>query len=542
MAHQFAVHIHHGEDGVFDWMVFDGDPIEPMEQITKGYLDKEPYLTEENGVKYFYSHAFQNLLQDENGNLLSFYDKNKTELYAVYQAYSVIDVPLNPHNTARKDGEYKVLSVSDLHFGFPPFIGDIKSPFPYTFFSGDMLYIDPGDPRKEIPEAAYLDSFGYAYAPRTLLFHAGTPVTYHEDATVEIGAEPVIYTAGECVMYKEDTAVTFHLPTVISIPDGTTVTFMHLNSYMRGLLLVDLLLREYTLTHYDCILLPGDIVSNECGHFYATNEMEDHFWHRLKTYYFNKLDNAGIPWFLVYGNHDDMDPEEWKALFPKYTKNFCIRLGENRAALCGFDTNATPNDDTESRNKVFYGTDSDIDKDAVKAFDSVIKGCTDAYAYMHFYTRAKPSLAEMKATYPNLRAVIVGHSHGVSCDALSPELNAYHVGHFSWNGSLNAAGLAGRNSDGSIIKANQIRPEASDALSGTWNFAYVESRIGGAKREALFYLTYPEFHYGDMVNNKVLAYDQPRYSAEGEADSPRYGILYCENDTFESYSPKGDAP
>ncbi len=423
----------------------------------EAYTEMRPYRTDANGVTY----------RDRMGTL------NGREKH-----YSHITVPRNPK---RKDpAPYRVLMLSDSHIAAE--FGSWGSETRYRFHNGSHLV---------------------GWWRTTWILPANTPVTFHIPTVVEANGVLKTYAAEENTVLTEETRLSFVSDMQFSVPDGTEIMFPYgVSAWERGLILTDRILYEWDTHPFDALFLLGDIVSSEENKWKDSSDIGLHYWTLFKNRYLSRLENAGLPYFYVYANHDDLNDEQFAHFFP-YTKNYTVEIG-GALFLC-LDHFATPNPENC---RFGYGAPSDSDINFLASCEGLVQAYENVYLMSHYFPTGFERTGAYIARFPQILAGFEGHSHNTTprrFSVLGGIFTAFEVGNFSWQGD--EWGLA---SDGSTTEFG--------VPSGAWSFCVLEGCPENASCASRVYRIYPEVPYGTTVGcgyinkGKVFpAFYQPRY-------------------------------
>ena len=479
-----SVTLHYGDGETMVLSGYEGRAIAlPTDLGT--YLDETPYLVEANGTVYTYGHAYNGKVVDGAGNEVGVFSADTTDIYAQYNDYSVIDVKKNPLRDSAMP--YSVLTVSDSHIGAG--YGTWKTASNYTFHSGNNLAISAG---------------------RNITFFAGTTVTYRAGSAVTVGGAARTFAETTTVTYAGDTTVTFDKASVIDLADSTTIRFENgISTWERALIMTDSLLYEWDTEHPDMIFLLGDMVSNEYNAKKHNGNIEDHYWYRLKNSYLVKLDEAEIPWFFVYANHDDLTDEEFATIFPNYTKNMFIRLEGDDAAFTVLDRYYGDNRNDPEKYQWGYGDAMDADSVFLSLASTLGVGYDEVYIVIHSVESSMDNLKGYCRDNANVTAILQAHTHYTYTSSFYGSVKAYHDGHFSWN------------ADEWGVSSTETLAERNNA--GSFGVCYLTATDSGSKRTVERYMVFIECEYGVASGTGTLypnghtfeAFMQERFSTKG---------------------------
>ncbi len=210
-----------------------GDAIIAPSDFPEIYTDDAPYRVDENGATYTYHYVFrhwENAAEEEKPFV---YDKNTNRLWAVYERFSVIELPENPNRPKDSIEDYRIISLSDLHVDSD--FGSWRTATEYTFYSGQNLYIYPG--------LNYTDDDNIPTAPSSLIpkqpaedkvvtFKNGTTVTYYEGTVAYVGTD-ASGSGGEEMIFYEDTTLKYSDTTYVYFVSGSYSSYKPQGGYYR---------------------------------------------------------------------------------------------------------------------------------------------------------------------------------------------------------------------------------------------------------------------------------------------------------------------
>ena len=222
-----------------------------------------------------------------------------------------------------------------------------------------------------------------------------------------------------------------------------------LDYHKRIQLMIDSLIAEYnTAESFDCVIFDGDMTFNDPMFKNPLQSWPDgepcrdkngeivsfDNWNTVEEFaklYLSQLTDAGIPWFAVYADHENISDETWYEIFG-YEKNYILEVGGVAFICCdAFDYDLHANLGKEP----FHLT-ADLHYDYRVAVEEYLKSehIRDAYMVSH-YPMEYPNYLHVFGN-EKVSGVFAGHTHDNFLKSWY-EKPMMQTGHFWMGGAQN---------------------------------------------------------------------------------------------------------